>query len=43
LTLSLKSLVGQQLVRRTVIDDYPPVPEYWLSDSGNKFAQAILA
>jgi DNA-binding HxlR family transcriptional regulator len=43
LTLSLKSLVGQQLVRRTIIDDYPPVPEYYLSESGNKLARAIIA
>jgi DNA-binding HxlR family transcriptional regulator len=42
LTLSLKSLVGQQLVTRTVIDDYPPVPEYWLSDNGQKLARAMV-
>lgn len=41
LTQSLKSLVGQRLVSRTVIDDYPPVPEYWLSDDGQKLAKAM--
>lgn len=42
LTQSLKSLVGQQLVTRTVLDDYPPAPEYWLSQSGSRMA-AVLA
>jgi DNA-binding HxlR family transcriptional regulator len=41
LTLSLKSLIGQRLVVRRVLDDYPPVPEYWLAPDGEKLAKAI--
>jgi DNA-binding HxlR family transcriptional regulator len=41
LTQSLKSLVGQRLVDRTVLDDYPPVPEYWLAPNGEKLAKAV--
>jgi DNA-binding HxlR family transcriptional regulator len=41
LTQSLKSLIEQQLVTRTVIDDFPPITEYWLSDSGCQFARAL--
>jgi DNA-binding HxlR family transcriptional regulator len=41
LTQSLKALVDQQLVARTIIDDYPPVPEYGLSDHGQMMARAL--
>jgi DNA-binding HxlR family transcriptional regulator len=43
LTLSLKSLVGQSLVARTVVEDYPPVPEYALTEGGLHLARAIAA
>jgi DNA-binding HxlR family transcriptional regulator len=42
LTQSLKSLVTQELVTRTVIDEYPPLPEYRLSNNGRKFARALI-
>jgi DNA-binding HxlR family transcriptional regulator len=41
LTQSLKSLIGQELITRTVVDAYPPVPEYGLSDTGDKLARAM--
>ncbi|MGL5836961.1 MAG: winged helix-turn-helix transcriptional regulator [Sphingorhabdus sp.] len=41
LTQSLKSLVENRLVERTIIADYPPVAEYRLSASGNAIATAL--
>lgn len=41
LTSSLKSLVGQSLVQRTIVDSYPPIPEYWLTKRGETMAMAI--
>jgi DNA-binding HxlR family transcriptional regulator len=43
LTSSLKSLVGQSLVRRIVVESYPPIPEYWLTERGQAMASALAA
>jgi DNA-binding HxlR family transcriptional regulator len=43
LTQSLKSLVGQRLVDRIVLAEYPPVPEYWLAPNGERLASAFDA
>lgn len=41
LTQSLKSMIGQQLLDRQVIDSFPPVPEYWLAPRGVVLAEAL--
>jgi DNA-binding HxlR family transcriptional regulator len=41
LTQSLKSLIGQQLLDRQVIDAFPPVPEYRLLPRGSVLAGAL--
>ena len=41
LTQSLKSLIGQQLITRTVVDAYPPIPEYKLTGNGDRMARAL--
>lgn len=43
LSQSLKSLVGQQLVDRRIIDGYPPASEYTLTDRGMMIARALVA
>ena len=41
LTQSLKSLIGQELVNRSIIAAFPPVPEYRLSARGKRLAAAL--
>lgn len=41
LTQSLKALVGQRLITRNIVADYPPAPEYWLSQNGARMARAL--
>ena len=41
LTQSLKSLIGQKLITRTIVDAYPPVPEYGLTGNGDRMARAL--
>lgn len=41
LTQSLKSMIGQQLLDRQVIDAFPPVPVYHLAPRGLVLAQAL--
>jgi DNA-binding HxlR family transcriptional regulator len=41
LTLSLKSLIGNNLLARKVVDDYPPITNYQLTRSGKIMATAI--
>jgi DNA-binding HxlR family transcriptional regulator len=43
LSQSLRTLVGQDLMTRRVIDNYPPVALYGLSDRGTRLASALLA
>lgn len=43
LTQSLKSLIGQELVNRTIIANFPPVPDYRLSSRGQMLAAALNA
>jgi DNA-binding HxlR family transcriptional regulator len=43
LTQSLKALVGQDLLSRTVMDAYPPVADYTLSTRGARLATALMA
>jgi DNA-binding HxlR family transcriptional regulator len=42
LTQSLKSLIGQQLLNRQVIDAYPPIAEYRLLPRGDILAGAFV-
>ena len=42
ITQSLKSLIGQQLLDRQVIDAFPPVPEYRLLPKGDVLARALV-
>jgi DNA-binding HxlR family transcriptional regulator len=42
LTQSLKSMIGQQLLDRQVINSFPPTPEYGLAPRGMVLAEALV-
>ena len=41
LSLTLKQMMGHDLVSRAVVDDFPPAPHYDLTQRGRVLAQAI--
>jgi DNA-binding HxlR family transcriptional regulator len=43
LTQSLKGLLSQSLLTRTIVESFPPVPDYGLSRRGAELAQALEA
>lgn len=40
-SMSLKTATAQRLVKRTVLDGFPPTTEYLLSENGQYFAEAL--
>lgn len=41
LSLTLKQMIGQDLVSRSIMDDFPPAPLYELTYRGQELAQAL--
>lgn len=41
LSLTLKQMMGQELVSRAIVEDFPPAPIYGLTARGQKLARAI--